>query len=62
MCHQVYVKSKISEIVGDTVDFLPRHTKIPFTSSFDYASLSDIADLIEALLYSNPEAPLAQLG
>ena len=56
------MKSKISEIVGDTVDFLPRHTKIPFTSSFDYASLSDIADLIEALLYSNPEAPLAQLG
>ena len=39
-CHQEYLNSTISEIIGDTVDLFPHHTNMSFIYSSDRASLS----------------------
>ena len=61
MCHHVDMKSKKSERIGDTVDFLPRHTKMAFMSSDDRASLA-ATYLTEALLHPNTEASVSYIG
>jgi hypothetical protein len=43
------------------MEFFPHHSKMPQTSSADYASLA-ARDLIHALLHPAPAAPFAQLG
>ena len=53
ICHQLYVKSKKAERIGDKVEFLPHHTKNPFMSSDNHASLAAV-ELPEALLHPNP--------
>ena len=44
---------KKAERIGYTVEFLPHHTKNPFMSSDDHASLAAV-ELPEALLHPNP--------
>ena len=53
ICHHVYVNSKKSECIDDTVEFSPHHTKMPFIYSAGCASLSAVY-LTEALLHTNP--------
>ena len=60
-CHQIYVIATIVERVGDTVEFLPHHTNMPFISSLDQSVLAKV-DLIDSLLYQNPEAAFAKIG
>ena len=49
-CHKVYLNATVSERVGDTVEFFPHQTKMPFIISYYFASL--IAEyLTEAILY-----------
>ena len=59
-CHHVYVNAKITERVGDALQFFPHCTTITFTSSVDRAALA-AADLTEALLHPNPEAKFSKL-
>ena len=59
--YHVYINSTRYEIIGDTVEFLPHHTKMPFMSSADCAFLTN-ADLTEALLNPNTESPFAKIG
>ena len=61
MCHQVYLNTTRDERVSDTLYLFPNNTKNPFMSSADCASLA-AANLIEALLHPNTEAPFSQIG
>ena len=59
-CHKVYGNVKRSKWVGDTVNFFRHQTKTTFMYSANHTSL-DVADLREALLHPNPEAPLTKI-
>ena len=49
------------ELIGVTVEFFPRHKKMPFMSSTYRATLA-ASYLTEALLHPNPVAPFAHIG
>jgi hypothetical protein len=60
-CYQVYVTKTAGTRISDTVEFFPRATSMPRTSSADAATFAAQA-LVEALAHPAPAAPFALLG
>ena len=56
-----YIPTTGSERIAETVQFPPKHTKVPSTTSQD-AAISAAHDLLYALKNPAPSSPTLQLG
>jgi hypothetical protein len=59
--HQVYCSTTGHEQISDTVEFFPKHCKVPGLSSADAATIAAL-DLTNALANPTPITPFKQLG
>jgi len=60
-CFRCYIPTTNSERIAETVDFFPKHVKLPSTSSRDAATKA-AKDLIYAIKNPTPSSPTLQLG
>jgi hypothetical protein len=60
-CQNVYISSKASERIVDTLEFFPHNYQMPQSSSTDIL-IMDAKDMMDALQHPHPEVPFAHVG
>jgi hypothetical protein len=60
-CQNVYISSKVSERIVDTLEFFPHHYQMPELSSTDRLIMA-AKDMPDALQNPYPKVPFAQIG
>ena len=60
-CYNFYITNTCSDIIDDTVEFLPTQVNTPKTSTTDQAGYASLK-LVNALRNTSPEAPFVTFG